>query len=49
LFNSVISTPFENSVGRCKDYSASYASSDDGKYLTTTPFVPTVIAVATEE
>jgi hypothetical protein len=41
--------PLRNIGGRCKDSAAILAFSDDGKYLIKTPFVPTVITVATEE
>jgi hypothetical protein len=41
--------PLRNIGERCKDSSAIQAFSNDGKYLINTPFVPTVIAVATEE
>jgi hypothetical protein len=49
LFNLAISTPFRNIGEWCKDSAAIQAFSDDGKYLIKTPFVPTVITVATEE
>jgi hypothetical protein len=49
LFNLAINTPLRNIGKRCKDSSAIQAFSHDGKYLINTPFVPTVIAVATEE
>jgi hypothetical protein len=48
LFNLVINTP-RNFGERCKESSAIQAFSDDGEYLIKTPFVPTLIAVATEE
>jgi hypothetical protein len=49
LFNLAISTPLRNIGERCKDSAAIQAFSDDGKYLIKTPFVPTLITVATEE
>jgi hypothetical protein len=49
LFNLAINTPLRNIEERCKDSSATQAFSDDGRLLVTTPFVPIVIAVATEE
>jgi hypothetical protein len=49
LFNLAISTPLRNIGERCKDSAAIQAFSDEGKYLIKTPFVPTVITVATEE
>jgi hypothetical protein len=49
LFNLAINTPLRNIGKRCKDSAAIKAFSDDGKYLIKTPFVPTVITVATEE
>jgi hypothetical protein len=49
LFNLSIRTRLHNIGERCKDPSAIQAFSYDGKYLIKTPFVPTVIAVATDE
>jgi hypothetical protein len=49
LFNMARSTPLRNIGERRKDSAAIQAFSDDVKYLIKTPFVPTVIAVATEE
>jgi hypothetical protein len=49
LFNLATSTPLRNIGERCKDSAATQAFSNDGKYLIITPFVPTVITVATEE
>jgi hypothetical protein len=49
LFNLAISTPLRNIGEPYKDLSKIQAFSDDGKYLIETPFVPTVITVATEE
>jgi hypothetical protein len=49
LFNRAINTPLRNIGERRKDSSAIQAFSNDGMYLIKTPFVPTVIAVATEE
>jgi hypothetical protein len=49
LFNLAISTPLRNIVERCKDSTSIQAFFYDGKYLIKTPFIPTVITVATEE
>jgi hypothetical protein len=49
MFNLALSNPLRNIRERCKDSSAIHAFYDDGKYLITTAYVPTVIAVATEE
>jgi hypothetical protein len=49
VFNLAINTPLWNIEERCKDSSAIRAFSDDGKYMITTPFVPTVIVVAAKE
>jgi hypothetical protein len=50
LFNLAISNPLRN-IGECwcKNSKAIQDFSDNGKYLIRTPFVPTVITVATEE
>jgi hypothetical protein len=49
LFNLAISTPLRIIGERCKDSAAIQAFFDDGKYLIKTPFVSTVITVATGE
>jgi hypothetical protein len=49
LFNLAISTPLRNIGEPCKDSSAIQAFFDDGRYLITMSFVPTVIPVATED
>jgi hypothetical protein len=49
LFNLVISNPLRNIGERYKDSAAIQPFSNDGKHLIKTPFVPTVIIVATEE
>jgi hypothetical protein len=49
LFNVAISTPLRNIGERCKDSAAIETFSEDGKYLIKTPFVSTVITVATEK
>jgi hypothetical protein len=49
LFNLAISTPLRNIRERCKDSSAIQIFSNYGTYLIKTPFVPTVLAVATEK
>jgi hypothetical protein len=49
FFNLAISTPLQNIWERCMDSSAIQAFSEGGKYSVKTPFVPTAIAVATEE
>jgi hypothetical protein len=49
LFNLAINTPLRDIGKWFKDSSAIQASSDDGKYSNKMPFVPIVIAVATEE
>jgi hypothetical protein len=49
LLNLAISTPLRNIGERCKDSAAIQAFSNDGKYFIKTPFVLTVITVATEE
>jgi hypothetical protein len=49
LFILAINTPLHNIGERCKDSAAIQAFSDDDKYLFKTSFVPTIIAVATEE
>jgi hypothetical protein len=49
LSNLAINTPLRNIGKNCKNSPAIQAFSDDGKYLIKTPFVLTVITVATEE
>jgi hypothetical protein len=49
LFNLAIISPLRNIGERCKDSAAIQAFFDDEKYFIKTPFVPTLITVATEE
>jgi hypothetical protein len=49
LYNLAISAPLLNIGERCKDLPAIQALSNGGSHLIKTPFVPTVIAFATEE
>jgi hypothetical protein len=49
LFKLAIGNPLRNVRVRCKDSLAIQAFFDDGKHLIIMPFVPAMIAVATEK